>query len=698
MLRLRKILLCNYLYYLILIVCLIITIYKINNPIKSNLKGVEKHINGIVTNISSEGDEVNLIIKIANNEKVRSTYYFKTLKEKKYVLNSINLGDNLKLYGVLNKPKSNKTKGLFDYKKYLKRNNIYYIQKVDSITINYKCKNIFYKIKEKVINRCKSPYSKVFILGDKSLIDKNILNNYRDLGISHLFAISGMHISLLSTILLKLLKKIKIKEEKRYLIVSIFLISYLLLTGFSPSILRAVLFFILFSINKVYYFYIKSTNIYILVLVISLIYNPNYIYDVAFLYSFSISLSLIIMGDYINSYNGYLKKLFITSLISFIVSIPISLYNFNCINILSIIYNLFYVPFISIVVFPFSILTFIFPFLNNIFNIFIIVLEKSSIFLNKICFSKLIFCSNNIYFYIVYILFIIIFLYGLKINKKKYLIFIIILLIVNYLQPIIFDKDYLMMIDVGQGDSILIHSKNKNILIDTGGVMSFIKEKWKTKKQNSIVENTTIPILKKKGIKKIDYLILTHGDYDHMGEAINLVNSFKVEKVIFNCGRYNYLEKELIKLLDKKNIKYYSCIDELNIDNNKLYFLQIRDFNNENDNSNVIYTEINKYKFLFMGDASVTTEKEILKEYDLPDIDVLKVGHHGSRTSSSKEFISTINPKYSLISVGKDNKFKHPNKETLENLKESKIYRTDKQGSIMFKIKNNKLKIETCNP
>ena len=698
MLRLRKILLCNYLYYLILIVCLIITIYKINNPIKSNLKGVEKHINGIVTNISSEGDEVNLIIKIANNEKVRSTYYFKTLKEKKYVLNSINLGDNLKLYGVLNKPKSNKTKGLFDYKKYLKRNNIYYIQKVDSITINYKCKNIFYKIKEKVINRCKSPYSKVFILGDKSLIDKNILNNYRDLGISHLFAISGMHISLLSTILLKLLKKIKIKEEKRYLIVSIFLISYLLLTGFSPSILRAVLFFILFSINKVYYFYIKSTNIYILVLVISLIYNPNYIYDVAFLYSFSISLSLIIMGDYINSYNGYLKKLFITSLISFIVSIPISLYNFNCINILSIIYNLFYVPFISIVVFPFSILTFIFPFLNNIFNIFIIVLEKSSIFLNKICFSKLIFCSNNIYFYIVYILFIIIFLYGLKINKKKYLIFIIILLIVNYLQPIIFDKDYLMMIDVGQGDSILIHSKNKNILIDTGGVMSFIKEKWKTKKQNSIVENTTIPILKKKGIQKIDYLILTHGDYDHMGEAINLVNSFKVEKVIFNCGRYNYLEKELIKLLDKKNIKYYSCIDELNIDNNKLYFLQIRDFNNENDNSKVIYTEINKYKFLFMGDASVTTEKEILKEYDLPDIDVLKVGHHGSRTSSSKEFISTINPKYSLISVGKDNKFKHPNKETLENLKESKIYRTDKQGSIMFKIKNNKLKIETCNP
>ena len=101
---------------------------------------------------------------------------------------------------------------------------------------------------------------------------------------------------------------------------------------------------------------------------------------------------------------------------------------------------------------------------------------------------------------------------------------------------------------------------------------------------------------------------------------------------------------------------------------------------------------------MFMGDASITTEKEILDKYNLPEVDVLKVGHHGSRTSSCKEFINQIKPKYSIISVGKDNKFNHPNKETLETLKNSKIYRTDENGSIMFKIKNNKLKIETCSP
>ena len=183
-----------------------------------------------------------------------------------------------------------------------------------------------------------------------------------------------------------------------------------------------------------------------------------------------------------------------------------------------------------------------------------------------------------------------------------------------------------------------------------------------------------------------------------MGEAINLVENFKVEKVIFNCGEFNELEQELIKELDKKKIPYYPCIKELNIDNNKLYFLSNRDYENENDNSSVVYTEFNNHKFLFMGDAGIEKEKDILEKYNISTIDVLKIGHHGSKTSSDKNFINENNPKYSIISVGKNNRYGHPNKEVLDNLEKSKIYRTDQDGSIMFKIKNNKLKIETCSP
>ncbi len=168
-----------------------------------------------------------------------------------------------------------------------------------------------------------------------------------------------------------------------------------------------------------------------------------------------------------------------------------------------------------------------------------------------------------------------------------------------------------------------------------------------------------------------------HGDYDHMGEVINLVNDFKVDNVIFNCGEYNDLENELINVLDKKHIEYYSCIKELNIDEYKLQFLNTVEYDNENDNSSVIYLNYNNYKFLFMGDASTTREKDILEKYNLNNIDVLKIGHHGSKTSSSKTFIDKISPKYSIISVGKNNRYGHPNDSVLNNLEDSKIFRTD---------------------
>ncbi len=189
-----------------------------------------------------------------------------------------------------------------------------------------------------------------------------------------------------------------------------------------------------------------------------------------------------------------------------------------------------------------------------------------------------------------------------------------------------------------------------------------------------------------------------HGDYDHMGEAINLVNNFKIESVIFNCGKLNYLEKKLTKVLEQKNIKYEICINNIKKDNYNLEFLNTRIYDNENDSSSVIYLNYNDYKFLFMGDAGVGREKDILDKYNLSDIDVLKVAHHGSKTSSSKEFIKNISLKYSLISVGENNRYGHPKDSVLNILRNSKIYRTDIDGSIMFKIKNYKLKIETCSP
>lgn len=674
--KLKNILQCNYIFYILLVLSLIYSFIFINFIIlKSEYKDSDKNLYGTVIDYKKSKDKTTIWVK--GKEKVLVNYYSDI---------NVSYGDYIYVYGVFKKPKENGNFNLFNYKRYLLSNKINYVVTASKITIIKKNDNVFYTLKNNLLKRIESTskskgYILAFLYADKSLIEKDVYTKYQKIGVSHLFAVSGMHVSLISIVLLKLLNKIK--ERKRYIIVSIFLSIYLFLTNFTISMVRATFQFILFFINKSFKLNIDNSNLVLFLFSILVIINPYNIYNIGFLFSFIISFTLIRCSKLIKG--KFIIKSLKISLISFFSSMPVLINNFFEVNFLGIILNIIYIPFVSYILFPLSLVTVLFPSLDNILYMFISCFEKITDFFSNIKFLSFSICKMNIFLIIIYY---IIFIYILK--RKKKLIYKIIIVIISLIFLINNGRivnNEVSILDVGQGDSSLIRLKNKNILIDTGGNINY-----------DISKNILIPYFKSVGIKKIDYLVLTHGDYDHMGEAINLVENFKVEKVIFNCGPYNDLEQELIKVLDKKKIKYYSCIKELNIDNNKLYFLQTKEYDNENDNSNVIYSELNVYKFMFMGDASVTTEKEIMNKYNLPDIDVLKVGHHGSKTSSSKGFINVINPKYSIISVGKNNRYGHPNKEVLENLENSKIYRTDLDGSIMFKIKNNELKIETCSP
>lgn len=681
MLKLRKILLCDFLYIIFIIVILFFSLFRLlffkssNYSLKSNL------VEGIVTKIVYK--ENNQVIYLKNKENF--IINFKVGNKLKFTL-----GDRILVKGEFKRASKNTTEYLFNYQKYLERKNIFYIVDAEEIEIVKKNKNIYYLIKQALYNNFQNnPYLLTFIMGDKSLIKNNVLRSYQENGISHLFAISGMHITMFANILNIILKKLSLNEEKKFLIISFFLCCYLLLVGFSPSILRGVLFYIFFTLNKIYYFYIKPVNLYIFILGVCLLINPNFIFDVGFWYSFLISLALILYSFKLQSKN-FVISLFKVSFLSFIVSIPISLFNFYQINILSIFYNILFVPLISFIIFPCALISSLVKPIRPIFNFFIIILENLSLFLNKISFGKLIFKRLNMIVYIIYLVIIILFLFW---KRKLLLKLFFILLIFHFMIPLFSNNTYIKMLDIGQGDSILLHFNKKSILIDTGGVYSYKNNEADGK----IFYNIILPAFKSLGIGKLDYLIITHGDADHMGEAIQLIENFKVEVVIFNCGEYNNLEKKLIKVLEKKKIKYYSCIIELNIDKNKLYFLQTKEYNNENDNSNVIYTEIEGYRFLFMGDAGVLKEKDILDTYDISKIDVLKVGHHGSRTSTSELFLKRINPQIALISAGRDNKFNHPHDEVLKllNKYKVKVFSTKEFGSITidlnkFKIRKNK--------
>ena len=187
----------------------------------------------------------------------------------------------------------------------------------------------------------------------------------------------------------------------------------------------------------------------------------------------------------------------------------------------------------------------------------------------------------------------------------------------------------------------------------------------------------------------------SHGDFVHCADAENVINKFKVKNVIFNNDGFKTIEKNIINILDKKSISYYQSKD-VSLPNIK--FLNSKLFDNENDNSIVTLIIESGIKLLLMGDAGKNTENAIMNKYILKDITILKVGHHGSITSSTKTFINYIKPKYSIISVGKKNRFGHPKKEVLDTLKNTKIYRTDLNGSIEVLINKNKYKINIYSP
>lgn len=685
LIRLKKILQYNFIYIVILLCTLVVAFLISNN---NHVFIFNNYYEGKVISKKIDGNKVSMTLK--QKDKVNVIYYVKDIEELKY-FEELDLGITIKVYGSLMEINNNTIPNTFNYKEYLKHNNIKGVINVDKYEVINNQVNIFYKIKNGLRNYIKEyeskDYLETFIIGKKEFLDEDTYHNYQQLGVSHIFAISGMHITLLTAIILKLLSRVK--ENIRYIIVIIFLLFYLFLTDYTASVSRSITLFIILYLNRCTDLNLSKVNCYLLSLSILLIIRPYFLYDIGFLYSSIISFSLIKYSSILKG--NYLLSILKVSVVSFIFGLPITIMNNYEINIFSIINNLFFVPLISLIVYPLSLITLIVKPLDILLFTINNAIEYISryLFILNIIIPKM----NSISILIYYCLLILF----MKTRRKIILVLMLLIVIIPKYTYLFDNNYYIYFFDVGQGDSSLIRYKDETILIDTGGKTKFYKEEWMKRKEYHISDNI-ISFMKSIGIEKLDYLIITHGDYDHMGEAINLVENFKVEKVIFNCGDYNNLEKELIKVIEKKSIEHYSCIKELDTTNNKLYFLNTREYNNENDNSNVIYTELNNYKFLFMGDASTTTEKEMLNKYNLFNIDVLKVGHHGSKTSSGKEFISMINPKNAVISVGKNNRYGHPNKEILDNLNCSKIYRTDQDGSIMFKINKNRLKVDKYMP
>ncbi len=665
--------------YIIFVLFIIITLLRANINVKSKYNINDNKFYGVVIDYKINDDYVSFVIK--GREKIKCNYYLSDNE-----VFDIKYGDKVLLDGTLSIPKNNTIPNTFNYKEYLNNNNIYYLLTVDNVISVERSKNIFYKfkniIKSRIDNIDKSGYLEAFIMGNKSNIDKNIFNTYKNNGVMHIFSVSGMHISILASIVLYLLNLVN-KSENNIFFVIIVLIFYMILTNYQASIVRSVVFFSLLKILKYLKINIDNKDILLIAISIILIIYPKYLYNIGFLYSSIISFSLIFYSNYFN--RKYILNTILISTVSLLISLPITINTNYFVNLFSILLNVFFVPVISFIVYPLSIITFFIPFFYKVFIILISILENISLYFDSIKFLNLYICKMNYFVIFVYYLFLYLFL-----SKNRKYIILVLLLIIFLKVSIYFDINYYVYyLDVGQGDMSLVKYKDEVIVIDTGP-KNFYSD-------YEIMDNIIL-FFRSIGVSNIDLLIISHGDNDHIGNANYLINNFKVKNVSFNSGKYNELETDLIKLLKYKNINYFK--DTFRKYNNKrsYSYLNTKEYDNENDNSSVIYLKIYKYSFLFMGDAGVEKEKDILDLYSLLNVDFLKVGHHGSNTSSSREFIDAVKPRYSIISVGKNNRYGHPKEEVLNNLKKSKIYRTDQDGSIIFKIKNNKIKIQTCTP
>lgn len=670
-----KIILQSNLFLLILIIATIVIItIRILTPSKTYYTTKDNKVIGTIEKITLDNEKVTLLIKA--KEKIQGTYYFKSNQKNK--VKDLKIGDKVKVLGTITKPRTPTTKNLFDYSFYLKKQGIYQLITINEIKIIKSSTKLFDRIKNILNKKATHPYMQAFLLGNDEKIEEEVRLSYQENGISHLLAISGMQFYLIANTILRILKKIKVHKKTSYLITFIIIFLYFFVLDLNASILRGVLFFFLFSINKVWRLNLPKNRLIVFSIIITMLINPYFITEAAFWYSFIISIGLL---SFFQEKTSYWKSLWYSSVLSFLLSIPVSLYYFYQVNVLSIVYNLFYIPYVNLVVFPLTIIAFLIPIIEPLYQLSITILEQSSLLLSKIEIGKFIFPKVNIFIYFIEFLFLLVYL---KKKQKKVLIILITLFLGHYLSSHL-KQDFIKMIDVGQGDSLLIYSQGKTALIDTGGKLRF-----DGKTSTTITKYTTIPLLKSLGIKKLDFLFLTHGDMDHMGEVFYLINHFKAEKIYINLGPTSLLENNLLKERKVAESKQDSVFQ---VGNFTFYQLN-KSWKDENNSSSVYYVHHPNLTVLLMGDATIDTEKYLLENYNL-NIDVLKVGHHGSKTSTGISFLNATSPRLALISVGQDNNFGHPNQEVLKKLENKNIpYLMTKDSGTITVFPNTEVIIE----
>ncbi len=674
-------------------------------------------------------------IKYGNENKIITTKFLCRVRDENRskldsLYNKIEIGNIVSLKGTLAKGKEKRNPGEFDYQNYLNENGI------AGIFTSYNSEdlqilsdespgfsNFIFNIKKKIDFKIKEIYEpktagflRGLLLADRSEIDYETKTDFINTGVVHILAVSGTHVAIILLIVAMFTGRFNVIVRS---VISIFvIIIFYLLTGGAPSVTRASIMAIVlitaFLLNRKFSKNFVFNSLAIAGFTILLI-NPRDLFNPGFQLSFAAVISIAAIVPFLNSRieeleikNKYLKGILLYATVSIaaqIGTLPFTLYYFGKLSLVSILANVLIIPVIGIII-ALGILSLILnPFLPFIASAYISLNET----LVALIFSITKFFSGLKYSYITIrqfsildaaIFYLFVFIFFFYFERSKNLIFriaLILLITINILNFVTLDDEeilkenlfYVAAIDVGQGDAILLKFPNgQTALIDAGNATEFIDSG----------ERIILPLLDYLNIKKIDYAFISHVDSDHYAGFVSLIHNGKIKRIFKpQIDTSQNKDLKLEKYLREKRVPYsYFTSKTFQIGNAKLYFLNDKNINElkGNNSSGIIKIVYGKTSFLFTGDAEIPAEKYLIERYgNFLNSDFLKVGHHGSLTSTSEKFIEKVTPELSLISAGVENRYNHPAPKIIERLNSanSEIFRTDLEGAVILESDGNKI-------
>ena len=644
-----------------------------------------------------------LSFRAQSGSRTFQVFYQLQTKEEQAYFKHLDHGLELRIKGELETPTKQRNFMGFDYQAYLKTQGIYHLLKISQILEKRPAEprdliGLLSSWRRKALvwvhqhfPQPMSHYMTGLLFGFLDVEFEEMSQLYSNLGIIHLFALSGMQVAFFLDAFRRFFLRLGLEQEKVAILLYPFSLLYAGMTGFSVSVVRSLIQKLLAQQG------LKGMENMGMTLLLLLLFLPSSLLTAGGLLSCAYAFILTLTSS--EEEKSGIRKVVKESLVLTLGVLPFLIFFFGEYQpwslpltfVFSLLFDILLLPGLSVV----FLLSFLYPL--TFWNPFFIWMEKSMESIAGFTSQSLVFGQPSISFFLL-LLFLLACLYEMrKVKKWRYLFLLLacsVFAIVKH--PL---ENEITIIDIGQGDSILLRDwRGKTILIDTGGKVDFgQKEAWRNRRSTSNAERTLLPYLKSRGIDQIDHMVITHTDTDHMGDLEVLAAKVSIKEI--NISKGSLKKDSFVRLLKRLNlpVKTLEAGDQLSIFDGSaevLYPVEVGD--GSNNDSLVLYGRFYGWTFLFTGDLEEEGEKTLLARYPQLRVDVLKAGHHGSKGSSHPAFLRRIQAKIALISAGEKNRYQHPHQETLERFKELQmmVFRTDRQGAIRFRGWN-QWKIET---